>query len=399
VQKNTVLVVSPGVEAGLDEPHRAWVRVQGGQRVICGSQVFDIIAIFREPRRLQEGFSLLAARAAGSAALAEAMAAVDLLRREGVLVEPGGRSAAPPHLFGFSAAPDHIAMLNDRTRTQTFLSATRAVVKPGDVVVDLGSGTGVLALAAAQAGAARVYAIEAGAMAECAAALFAQHPCGDRITLVRRWSTTVTVDERADVLITEMLGHDPWGEGILALVSDARRRLLKPAARIIPSHIRWLAQPVSIPAGRQEQLRFSRAAVHRWGEWYGIDFRPLVAAGHEHTGAPFLGQALVSDWPRLSLPLVMAEVDLAKGGVVPRSCHGSVAATADGTIDGVLLCWEATLSPAHTVSTVPGVSNLDSHWRVHLLMLPEPVVVARGDLITVSLERDRPPRVSCAVAR
>jgi Ribosomal protein L11 methyltransferase (PrmA) len=399
VQKNTVLVASSGVEAGLDEPSRAWVRVQGRQRVTCGSHVFEIIAIFREPRSLQDAFEILAARATGPTALVEAMTTIDLLQREGVLVEPADRSTAPRQLTGFSAAPDHIAMLNDRTRTDAFLRAIHALVKPGDVVMDLGSGTGVLAMAAAQAGAARVYAIEAGAMADCAAALFARSGFADRITLVRRWSTTVTIEERADVLITETLGDDPWGEGILALVSDARRRFLQPAARIIPSHVRWLALPVGIPAGRQERLRFSDAAANRWGEWYGIDFRPLVAAGEEHAGAPFLGQRLVSDWPRLSPPIVMAEIDLAAGDSMPRSCDGRVEAAADGAIDGMLLCWEATLSPANTLSTVPGVANLDSSWQVQLLLLPRPVDVTRGDLITVSIERRRPLRVSCVVTR
>ena len=397
MQKNTVLVASRDFEAGLDEPHSAWVRVQGGQRVACGAHVFEIIAIFREPRSLQEGFEILAARATGPTALVEAMTLVDLLHREGVLIESAGRDPAPRQLSGFSAAPDHVAMLDDRTRTGAFLSAIHAVIKPGDVVIDLGSGTGVLAMAAARAGASRVYAIEAGAMADCAAALFAQSGFGDRITLIRRWSTTATVDQRADVLITETLGNDPWEEGIQALVSDARRRLLKPEARIIPSHVRWLAQPVSIPASRQERLRFSSAAVSRWGEWYGLDFRPLLAAGHEHTGAPFLDQRIVAGWPRLSPPIVMAGIDLAAGDSVPLSCHGSIAAAADGAIDGVLLCWEATLSPATTLSTAPGVANLDSSWRVRLLLLPQPTTVRSGDLITVSIERRRPPQVSCAV--
>jgi Ribosomal protein L11 methyltransferase (PrmA) len=397
VQKNTVLVASGDFEAGLDEPHRAWVRVRGGPRVTCRAEVFEIIAIFREPRRLQDGFEILASRASGPTALVEAMTTVELLHREGVLIEPADRGIAPRQLSGFSAAADHISMLDDRTRTGAFLRAIHALVKPGDVVIDLGSGTGVLAVAAARAGAARVYAIEAGAMAECAATLFAHSGAGDRITLVRRWSTTVTVDERADVLITETLGHDPWGEGILSLVSDARRRLLAPAARIIPSHIRWLALPVSIPAERQEALRFSHAAANRWSEWYGIDFRPLVATGHAHTSAAFVGQTVVTDWPRLSSPIVMAEIDLAAGDSVAGSCQGSAAATANGTIDGMVLCWEATLSPGNTLSTVPGVANLDSSWRVQLLLLPEPVAVTRGDVVAVSIERQRPPRVSCVV--
>jgi predicted RNA methylase len=56
----------------------------------------------------------------------------------------------------------HLAMLDDRNRTAAYLEAIRDGVREGDVVVDIGTGTGVLAAAAAQAGARRVYAIEVG---------------------------------------------------------------------------------------------------------------------------------------------------------------------------------------------------------------------------------------------
>ena len=179
-------------------------------------------------------------------------------------------------------------------------------------------------------------------------------------------------------------------------MSDARRRLVKPGARVIPSHIRWLALPVSVPVDRRELLRFSHAAAESLGRVVWDRLRPLVAAGERHAGAPFLGQAFASGWPRLSPPIALAEIDLAAGDSLPRVCHGSVAAATDGHIDATLLCWEATLSPDNTLSTVPGVANADSHWRVQLVWLPQPVSVAQGDVITVWLERQRPPR--CAVS-
>jgi predicted RNA methylase len=59
-------------------------------------------------------------------------------------------------------------MLEDRVRTSRFIDANRRTVQPDDVVVDLGTGSGVLAVAAAQAGAKHVYAIEARPIAEVA---------------------------------------------------------------------------------------------------------------------------------------------------------------------------------------------------------------------------------------
>ena len=65
-----------------------------------------------------------------------------------------------------------VKMLNDRARTDAFIRAIEATVRPGDVVVDLGTGTGVLALAAARAGARRVYAIEASGVGRAARSVF-----------------------------------------------------------------------------------------------------------------------------------------------------------------------------------------------------------------------------------
>jgi hypothetical protein len=386
VDKRTVLLAVPGLEAGMDEPHRTWVRFPGGDRVPCGPFLFEILAVFREPRSLQEGFSALAARVPGTSALAEATRDTRLLHRAGILLEQGAAKPVTMRAAGFSTAGIHVAMLNDRERTETFLTAISRVVRPGDVVVDLGSGTGILAIAAAKAGAARVYAIEAGGMADAAAALIAQSGMSDRITLLRTWSTGATIDQRADVLITETLGNDPWSEGIVGLVADARRRLLKPHARVIPSRIRWIAQPVCVPLDQLDELVFSAAAAERWSAWYGIDFGPLVDVGQPKLGAPFVRQSVVASWTRPTPPVVLTELDLERGGVVPAVCDGSAISSAEAVIDGAVICWEATLSSGCTLTTVPGQAPLESHWKVQFVPLKAPIGVKAGDVIDLSFD-------------
>ena len=89
----------------------------------------------------------------------------------------------------------HGQLLDHRSRTQAYLKVVRDVVRPGSVVVDLGTGSGVLGVAAARAGAARVYAIEATAMAGVAQQVAAANGVADRVTVLRGWSQQILLPE------------------------------------------------------------------------------------------------------------------------------------------------------------------------------------------------------------
>ncbi|MBT6273043.1 MAG: hypothetical protein HOI95_02800, partial [Chromatiales bacterium] len=50
----------------------------------------------------------------------------------------------------------HLAMIRDKVRMKAFHQALKASIRPGDTVVDIGTGTGVLAILAARCGAGKV---------------------------------------------------------------------------------------------------------------------------------------------------------------------------------------------------------------------------------------------------
>src|SRR6185436_19198813 len=91
----------------------------------------------------------------------------------------------------------------------------------------------------------------------------------ERITIVRGHSTKIELPERADVLVTETLGNLGFDESILSNVLDARERLLKPDARIIPAHVTVWLMPVELESTYAREVGF-------WSEpRYGLDLSPL----------------------------------------------------------------------------------------------------------------------------
>jgi predicted RNA methylase len=199
----------------------------------------------------------------------------------------------------------HLDMLNDRTRTLSLIDAIRETVRPGDVVLDIGTGTGILAATAARAGARHVYAIEAGQIHRVAHALFADNGLADRITLIKGWSTQVELPERADVLISEVIGHEPLAEDVLETTADAVQRLVKPGARLVPRRLRIFCLPVQIPAPELKRLVFTPEALRDWQSWYDVNFDALLKANRNSLFRFLINPYHLRKWKPLSAPLLL----------------------------------------------------------------------------------------------
>ncbi|MGI9584075.1 MAG: 50S ribosomal protein L11 methyltransferase, partial [Acidimicrobiia bacterium] len=100
----------------------------------------------------------------------------------------------------------HHSMLADSARTQSFLKAILSTVKPGDVVVDIGAGTGVLSMFAVMAGARMVYAIEREPIIGVAMEVAEANGLSDRIRFIHGSSDEVVLPEKADVVVSETIG-------------------------------------------------------------------------------------------------------------------------------------------------------------------------------------------------
>lgn len=137
-----------------------------------------------------------------------------------------------------SFTPYEISLcLHDTVRTRMWKEAIEQTVKPGDVVVDAGSGTGIMAIFAALAGAKKVYCIELHPRFIKLIKHLAQRNNLDHILeVIHADATTVQLPEPADVLICELLCTGQFFEPQVQVVNHLRPQL-KPGAKLIPQRV------------------------------------------------------------------------------------------------------------------------------------------------------------------
>ena len=378
-----VLVRARNVIMHLSDEAEIGIEVEG-ERLLAPRVALFLLDAFAKPRTIGDVLSTVVG--GGSEQSLEASNCMMELLRNGVLVAPEDRSALGTR--GWVKPAIHLVMLDDRARTGGFCEALRATVQPQDVVVDIGTGTGVLATCAAKAGARRVYALESSGIAEVAARVFHANGVSDRITLVRERSTGVALPERGTVLVTETIGNDPLDEQILEIVADAKRRLLVPEARIIPSAIEIWGVPVDIPRTVLERHVFTKRKVDRYTADYGIDFSPLEDHRLSCSEPIMLDSRDVATWP-LAPPVLLASVDLTGAFDTVISTRVTSEISRDSQVLGVMLCFRATLAPGIVLSTLPDDFDPTSHWAHALFPAFDCPAVKKGGTIAIDYAYDR----------
>jgi hypothetical protein len=265
----------------------------------------------------------------------------------------------------------HASLLADDERVERFRDAIHEVVRPGDVVVDIGSGTGLLAYFACQAGAARVYAIEEGPIATVGREIALINRFAGRVEFFNDSSHRVALPERADVLISETLWNFGLGEGLAGVMADARARLLKPGAPVIPAGVE-----LHVAAVQSDRCY---AMLHdRPPDRDGIDFSPIRLHQVNNVQMPHLDAGGYLAPPAL--------LHVSDGAAPEPDFDATVTVTADqaGVLHGVLGWFLARLSPSVVLGNEP--PSPESSWAHAFFPVQNPIGVAPGDEITMRVE-------------
>jgi hypothetical protein len=365
----TILQRTPDISVRLDSHNNATITSSSGS-FECGPYALIVLQAFAYPTSVSDVFAKLQNWASRPQEMVDLTATVLQLYQAGLLVQENhSTTQLSPDAAGFDSTCTHISLLNDRQRTDSFIKAIHEVVRPGDIVLDLGTGSGILAVTAAKAGARHVYAIESGTFGNAARAMFAANDVSDRITLLQGWSTQLDLPERADVLITETIGNDPFGERILELTFDAVRRMLNPHARILPSNLRVFGLPVTIPNYELEGRTFDTQTLERWKTWYELDFTGLSSTAAKSNQLFYANPHDARTWDILGDPVLLADIDLKENEGIPIDTNVNGVLAKSGLFNGFLIFFELQLSPRTKLSVQPDLVNEDSCWNVPVWIL------------------------------
>lgn len=157
----------------------------------------------------------------------------------------------------YELVPVHKLMLSDKIRTNAFCKALEERTNVNDIVIDFGSGTGILSLAAAKAGARRVYAIERTGIAYVADRLFKKNHLSEKISLLIQDSTEVIIPESVNLIVSEWIGVHVFQENMLFDLIEIRDRFLSPNGVLIPETVSiWIAPLKMNPIISDEVLKW-----------------------------------------------------------------------------------------------------------------------------------------------
>lgn len=269
-------------------------------------------------------------------------------------------------------------MLADRPRMAFYAETIRRHIHPGDRVIDLGTGTGILAALASRRGA-HVHALDHSSILEHARALAAANGI-ERVEFVSGHSSTFTLPEPVDVLLHEQMGNCLFDEAMLPNISDLRDRLLKPGGRILPARFEFFCEPVQVAERRHIPFIWNLKVE-------GYDYSSLE---HKRPQDPeyyrlrtddptFIGHFLTEPAPTLAFDLHTVNESALPHELV---CRRTV--TQAGRLDALAIYFTTLVDDDLRLTTAPQDPGHAPHWGYRLLRA-EPADYAVGDIIETKL--------------
>ncbi|WP_394730575.1 50S ribosomal protein L11 methyltransferase [Altererythrobacter sp. GH1-8] len=271
----------------------------------------------------------------------------------------------------------HGGMLRDSQRNAVYRTALETLA-PGRTVLDIGTGSGLLAMMAVRAGAKRVYACEANpVLAAAAKEVIAANGMADAIMVFAKSSVEldpkVDLDGGVDLIVSELIADDMLSESLLPSLNDASRRLCQEGGLFLPGKA-W----VQVALGEYADLPVATSEVE------GFDLSLCAQLLPHRVG-------IRPDNPKLNLRSSSAALfsfDYAPGLIHRPTDSSAASVTCFGGHANVIAQWIGfEFAPGLRYENSPG-SAADMHWRIQLTPIPG-IMLEEGQSVEIEGLRDQ----------
>lgn len=268
----------------------------------------------------------------------------------------------------------HGSMLRDERRNRCYAQAIERLVRPGMLVLEIGAGAGLLSLLAARAGA-QVVSCEMNPMVAAAADdIIRRNGFSERIRIIPKNSADLVVGDdlprAADLLMSELFDDALFGDGIVDVIADARQRLLKTGALVLPPRASLRCALVSL----------ERVASLPMTDVEGFDLSTfkllspaaparLRARAETETQRSDVVSALAMDFDSSPFGPTRQDITLRSRG---------------GRVDGIAQWMRIDFGDGVIYENDP-FSGLSSHWGAPVFPLTTPIDTVEGQPITVTV--------------
>eukprot|EP01139_Manchomonas_bermudensis_P004804 Amastigsp_a174359_1732.p2 type:complete len:354 gc:universal Amastigsp_a174359_1732:1-1062(+) len=310
-----------------------------------------------------------------AAASAELYAAGAVEGTAGPATATKDKTAADYYFDSYAHFGIHEEMLKDEVRTMSY---QRAIVNnphliKGKIVLDIGCGTGVLSMFAAQAGAAHVYAIECSSIIEQAQAIVKANGFADKITLIRGKVEEVELPvEKVDVIISEWMGYFLLYESMLDTVIYARDKWLAPGGAVLPDRCTMYLAAI-------EDGDYKSDKIHFWNNVYGFDMscikdlallEPLVDVVDQN--------ALVTG----AVPFKVIDIGTVTKAELNFTAEFDLVASRNDYVHAFVSYFDCEFRACHKpVSFSTGPHSRYTHWKQTVFYLTTDLTVCEGEHI------------------
>ena len=275
----------------------------------------------------------------------------------------------------------HYWMMNDAARNLPYQEAIARYVTPNTLALEIGTGSGLLAMMAAKAGAKQVITCEAeDLIAAQARQIIKTNGFQSQIQVINKLSHDLVIPddlpEPADILITEIFGAWLPSEGAFEAIAHAVKHLLKPNAKVIPSGANLYLMAIECAELHQrywvdQSLGFDLSGFNEF----------------QYPRPAFIGQIDQHIYRPLSDPYCFAQLDFSSGQIELTEQMVEVPVIADGRLHGICTWFDLLLDDAVMLTTgcLGDIEKRSRSWGQLTAMISPSLLVKNNEILKLNL--------------